>query len=69
MIFGIIGGYVVCVYVLQLSPEDYQSSILTYVEMTDITSGLIKAAFLASFWLGWVVLRVFIHAVERMVSV
>ncbi|QQR53855.1 ABC transporter permease [bacterium] len=53
MIFGIIGGYVVCVYVLQLSPEDYQSSILTYVEMTDITSGLIKAAFFG-FILAWV---------------
>lgn len=45
MIFGIIGGYVVCVYVLELSPEDYESSIRSYVEMSDIRGGLIKAAF------------------------
>ena len=43
MIFGIVGGYVVCVYVLQLSPEDYSSSIRTYVEWYDIRGGLIKA--------------------------
>lgn len=44
MIFGIIGGYVVCVYILALSPEDYQNSIRNYVEMTDINGGLIKAS-------------------------
>lgn len=43
MICGIIGGYVVCVYVLLLSPEDYINSIKTYVELADIRSGLIKA--------------------------
>lgn len=43
MIFGIIGGYVVCVYILNLSPEDYHSSIRNYVEMTDIYGGLVKA--------------------------
>jgi len=43
MICGIVGGYIVCVYVLQLSPEDYKSSIRTYVEMKDITGGLIKS--------------------------
>ncbi len=43
MIFGIAGGYIVCVYVLELSPEDYISSIKTYAEMADITGGLIKA--------------------------
>ena len=44
MIFGIIGGYIVCVYVLDLSPEDYESSIKNYVEITDIKGGLKKAA-------------------------
>jgi len=45
MIFGIIGGYIVCVHVLELSPEDYETSIRNYVEMNDIRGGLIKAAF------------------------
>lgn len=44
MIFGIIGGYIVCVHILALSPEDYQSSIRNYVEMSDINGGLIKAS-------------------------
>lgn len=44
MFFGIIGGYIVCVYVLELSPEDYESSIRNYVELTDIYGGLKKAA-------------------------
>lgn len=43
MLFGIVGGYIVCVYVLQLSPEDYMSSIRTYVEWNDIRGGLIKS--------------------------
>jgi len=45
MIFGIIGGYIVCVHVLELSPEDYETSIRNYVEMQDIRGGLIKASF------------------------
>jgi len=44
MIIGIIGGYIVCVYVLELSPEDYETSIRNYVELKDIHGGLIKAA-------------------------
>lgn len=44
MFFGIIGGYIVCVYVLELSPEDYESSIRNYVEISDIKGGLQKAA-------------------------
>src|SRR5947207_2398860 len=44
MFFGIIGGYIVCVYVLELSPEDYESSIRNYVEIADIHGGLKKAA-------------------------
>jgi phospholipid/cholesterol/gamma-HCH transport system permease protein len=45
MICGIMGGYVLCVYILHLSPEDYLSNIKTYVELSDIKSGLIKASF------------------------
>jgi len=44
MICGIIGGYLVCAYVLELSPEDYINSIRTYVELSDINGGLVKAA-------------------------
>ncbi len=44
MIFGIVGGYVVCVHILGLSPEDYTTSIRNFVEVADIRSGLIKAA-------------------------
>src|SRR3984957_4033266 len=43
MIFGVIGGYLICVYVLELSPEDYMTSIKTYVELKDITGGLTKS--------------------------
>jgi phospholipid/cholesterol/gamma-HCH transport system permease protein len=43
MIFGIVGGYMICVHVLELSPEDYVNSIKTYVELSDITGGLTKA--------------------------
>lgn len=44
MIFGIVGGYMICVYVLGLSPEDYVTSIKNYVELYDVTTGLKKAA-------------------------
>lgn len=44
MICGIIGGYIICVYVLLLSPEDYISGIKSYVELSDIRGGLIKAS-------------------------
>jgi len=53
MIFGIIGGYIVCVHVLELSPEDYESSIRNYVELTDINGGLKKAAIFGLI-LSWV---------------
>lgn len=43
MICGIIGGFCICVYVLGLSPEDYTTSIRTYVELSDIRGGLIKS--------------------------
>jgi len=44
MIFGIVGGYFICVYVLELSPEDYRSSIRNFVELSDIRGGLIKSS-------------------------
>lgn len=44
MIFGIGGGYCVCVYILHLNGEQYISGIKTFVEMSDITGGLIKSA-------------------------
>lgn len=43
MIFGIMGGYAICVHVLELSPEDYIQSIKAYGELSDITGGLIKS--------------------------
>ncbi len=43
MICGIVGGYLICVHVLSLSAEDYVNSITTYVELSDIIGGLIKA--------------------------
>ncbi len=54
MIFGIIGGYIISVYVLMLSPEDYVSGIETYVEVADIRGGLIKAGIfgLILTWVG-----------------
>lgn len=44
MICGIVGGYIICVYVLLLSPEDYINGIKAYVELSDIRGGLTKAA-------------------------
>lgn len=44
MMCGIVGGYVVAVFVLELSPEDYTSSIRSFVELADITGGLTKSA-------------------------
>jgi phospholipid/cholesterol/gamma-HCH transport system permease protein len=44
MFCGIVGGYVICVYVLQLSGETYISNIKASVEMSDIIGGLLKAA-------------------------
>jgi len=53
MMCGIVGGYFVCTHILGLSPEDYINSIKTYVELKDITRGLIKAAAFG-FLLTWV---------------
>lgn len=54
MICGVAGGYFIAVFVLQLSGEQYLSGIKKYVELADITNGLIKAAFfgLIFSWVG-----------------
>lgn len=44
MIFGTIGGYLVFVYILGLNPEEYTSGIKEFVELADITGGMIKSA-------------------------
>jgi phospholipid/cholesterol/gamma-HCH transport system permease protein len=53
MLCGIVGGYLLCVYVLFLNPEQYIDIIRERVELSDITGGLIKAAFFGLF-LAWV---------------
>jgi phospholipid/cholesterol/gamma-HCH transport system permease protein len=52
-IFGIAGGYLICVHILELSSEDYMNSIQNFVEMSDIIGGLIKASCFG-FILTWV---------------
>lgn len=54
MICGIIGGYLVCVYILNLNGEQYISGIKTFVEIADIRQGLIKSAVfgLILSWIG-----------------
>jgi phospholipid/cholesterol/gamma-HCH transport system permease protein len=42
-LFGIIAGYITSVHVLGVNPEIYTQAIIEYVELTDITNGLIKA--------------------------
>ena len=45
MFCGIVGGYVVSVYILQLNPTDYTDSIQSFIEISDIVSGLVKSFF------------------------
>lgn len=44
MMCGIIGGYVISVYVLNLNGEQYISGIKSFLEFSDITGGLIKSS-------------------------
>ena len=44
-IIGIFGGYVVCIYKLGFNAGNYLHQTIQYLEMIDITSGLVKAAF------------------------
>jgi phospholipid/cholesterol/gamma-HCH transport system permease protein len=42
MFFGVLGGYIVAVHVLELSPEDYITGIRNHIEVSEIRDGLIK---------------------------
>lgn len=53
MIFGVIGGYIYAVYLAELNAESYISGIHQYVELSDITGGLIKSSFFGLI-LSWV---------------
>lgn len=43
-IIGVLGGYLVSVYQLGFNPGNYLQKTLQYLELQDVTSGLIKAA-------------------------
>lgn len=43
-IFGVFGGFLVAVYSLDFNASNYLRKTLEYLEMSDVTSGLIKAA-------------------------
>jgi len=45
MALGTFGGYLLCVYSLDINPESYMSGIKEFVEFSDITGGLIKSSF------------------------
>ncbi len=53
MIFGIMGGYCISTFILGVNGEVYITGIKTYLELSDITGGLIKSSFFG-FILGWV---------------
>lgn len=53
MILGIIGGYFIATIVLELNGEEFISGIRKYVELSDITNGLIKSGFFGLI-LSWV---------------
>ncbi|MDP2194294.1 MAG: ABC transporter permease [Alphaproteobacteria bacterium] len=44
-VIGVMGGYLVCVYKLDFNSGNYMQNTLKYLEMDDVISGLIKAAF------------------------
>lgn len=50
---GIAGGYIFCVYIQGLSPEDYMTSIRSYVEMEDISRSITKSCVFGLI-MGWV---------------
>lgn len=53
MMCGIAGGYLYCVYVVELNADSYISSIRQWLEMSDISGGLIKSSFFGLI-LSWV---------------
>lgn len=54
MLCGIFGGYYVAVYIFDLNAEDYISGVRNYIELSDITGGLIKSSLfgLVFSWVG-----------------
>ncbi|MEX0671790.1 MAG: ABC transporter permease [Candidatus Babeliales bacterium] len=54
MICGILGGYLICVFSLQLNGIEYITEIQKYLELSDITGGLIKSSVfgLILTWIG-----------------
>ena len=44
MAFGILGGYLVCVFVFHLNPVSYVDGVREFLKISDIIGGLIKAA-------------------------
>ena len=44
-IIGIFGGYVVSIYRLNFNPAIYIKQTMDFIQLGDVTSGLIKAAF------------------------
>jgi conserved hypothetical integral membrane protein len=53
MIAGVAGGYICAIYFLDLNPDSYITGIQEYVELSDITGGLIKSSFFGLI-LSWV---------------
>lgn len=53
MLCGILGGYLISIYVLHLNPEQYMNGIRTFLELSDIVGGLYKSA-VFGFILAWV---------------
>jgi len=44
MIFGIAGGYFICINTLHVNGQQYIDGIKTYLEFSDITGGLVKSS-------------------------
>lgn len=53
MVLGTFGGYLLCTYSLDINPDAYMSGIKEFVELKDITGGLIKSSFFGLI-LAWV---------------
>jgi phospholipid/cholesterol/gamma-HCH transport system permease protein len=41
---GVVSGYIISIYVLNINPETYMEAVREYSEMADITRGIAKAA-------------------------
>jgi len=54
MLFGMLGGYLFCIPMAGLNPDNYMHSVRDAIDITNISDGLIKAAFfgLIITWIG-----------------